>query len=166
MLEPQHISRLEAAQGWLQLGNWQEANNELEELPASLRAHPQVLNLRFEIYARANDWTSALAIAETMTEAFPDDAEQVVRRSVALHELHRTQEAYDRLLPALTMLPRYWMINYNLTIYLCKLGRIEEAKAMLHSVDGFDNARQILSMAMDDPDLAPLWKREGSSGCH
>ena len=32
-----------AAQGWLEPGNWQEGNAELENLTPELRAHPAVL---------------------------------------------------------------------------------------------------------------------------
>ena len=34
---------LDAAQGWLGLGNWLEANEELERITTSMRAHPDVL---------------------------------------------------------------------------------------------------------------------------
>ncbi|MCI0351424.1 MAG: hypothetical protein L0Z53_18530 [Acidobacteriales bacterium] len=47
---------LEAAQGWLDLGNWQEANEELEKITPTLRAHPDILELRCRIYAAAKRW--------------------------------------------------------------------------------------------------------------
>ena len=34
---------LEAAQCWLTLGNWKEANEEMEQITAQMRAHPDVL---------------------------------------------------------------------------------------------------------------------------
>jgi hypothetical protein len=37
---------LNAAEGWLGLGNYLEANAELEQLPAQLRAHPDALQMR------------------------------------------------------------------------------------------------------------------------
>ena len=36
----------QAAVGWLELGNWREANEELENITPALRAHPDVLQVR------------------------------------------------------------------------------------------------------------------------
>ena len=49
-LEPPDSHHLEAAEGWLGLGNWNEANEELEKISAPARAHPSVLEMRFHIY--------------------------------------------------------------------------------------------------------------------
>lgn len=38
---------LGAAQDWLELGNITEANEELEKIEASLRGHPDVLEVRW-----------------------------------------------------------------------------------------------------------------------
>ncbi len=40
---------LEAAEGWLELGNYLEANEELENITPQLRAHPYVLEMRYKI---------------------------------------------------------------------------------------------------------------------
>jgi hypothetical protein len=45
-------NHLQAAEGWLELGNAQEANQELERITPSLRAHPAVLDLRWGISLR------------------------------------------------------------------------------------------------------------------
>ena len=37
---------LQAAQGWLELGNHVEANEELEKIVSTLRSHPDVLEIR------------------------------------------------------------------------------------------------------------------------
>jgi hypothetical protein len=44
-LEPHDKRHLDAAQGWLGLGNWREANEELEQITPERRAHPDVLAL-------------------------------------------------------------------------------------------------------------------------
>ena len=62
-LEPPDALHLQAAQGWLELGNYLEADKELDEITASLRAHPDVLKVRWEIYAAAKKWEAALDIA-------------------------------------------------------------------------------------------------------
>src|SRR6266478_4090747 len=45
-----------AAQGWLELGNHQEADEELEKIAVSLRSHPDVLEVLWQIYAKAQKW--------------------------------------------------------------------------------------------------------------
>ena len=51
---------LEAAQGWLELGNHEEANEELELIDAPLRSHPDVLEVRWGIYAKVKNWEACL----------------------------------------------------------------------------------------------------------
>jgi hypothetical protein len=53
-LEPPDSLHLQAAQGWLELGNHIEANEELERIAQQLRAQPDVLKLRWEVYAAGN----------------------------------------------------------------------------------------------------------------
>ena len=63
---------LEAAEGWLELGNWREANEELENITTELRVHPFVLEVRYKIYCEAKRWDEAVEIARTLTEMLPD----------------------------------------------------------------------------------------------
>ena len=62
---------LEAAQGWLELGNHEEANEELELIDAPLRSHPDVLEVRWGIYAKVKDWEACLHIAKAMVKLDP-----------------------------------------------------------------------------------------------
>ena len=43
---------LSAAQGWLELGSHLEADKELDEITPELRVHPDVLEIRWQIYAK------------------------------------------------------------------------------------------------------------------
>lgn len=42
-----------AAEGWLELGDWQSANDELENITPTVRAHPDVLKMRVAVYMAA-----------------------------------------------------------------------------------------------------------------
>jgi hypothetical protein len=55
-----------ATEGWLELGKWREANEELERITPEMRAHPLVLRLRWEIYAKAGKWEMAAEVAQGM----------------------------------------------------------------------------------------------------
>lgn len=79
-----------AAHGWLELGNHLEANQELEKIAPQMRAHPQVLEVRWQIYAAARKWEPALDIASALITLVPDSPIGWVHRSFCLHELKRT----------------------------------------------------------------------------
>lgn len=51
---------LRAAQGWLELGNHLEADKELDEITPQLRTHPDVLEVRWHIYAHAEKWEASV----------------------------------------------------------------------------------------------------------
>jgi len=52
-LQPPDSLHLQAAEGWIGLGDYAAANDELEQIAAANRAHPDVLQLRWRIYAHA-----------------------------------------------------------------------------------------------------------------
>jgi hypothetical protein len=72
-LQPPDSMHLEAAQGWLGLGNHVEADAELDKVSAALRAHPDVLRVRWEVYAAAKKWDAALDIAAALVQLDPED---------------------------------------------------------------------------------------------
>jgi tetratricopeptide (TPR) repeat protein len=164
-LEPPDRAHLEAAQAWLDLGNHLEADEELEKITPGLRVHPDVLEMRWRVYAKAQDWDASVHVAEAIIELAPDRASGWVMRSIALHGLSRFQEAWDTLLPVADRFPHVPAIAYDLACYACRLGRPAEARDWLGRVFAAEDAERWRLMALDDPDLEPLWKeiREGWS---
>jgi predicted Zn-dependent protease len=162
-LSPPDSFHLQAAQGWLELGNHIEAEAELDNITASLRAHPDVLKVRWEIYAVAKKWEAALDIAAAIVQLDPDDPLGWVHRSYALHELKRTAEARDNLLRVAEKFPASPTIRYNLACYECQLGNLERAKDWLEKAFALGDAKKMKLAALDDPDLQPLWKEIGKT---
>ena len=113
-LQPSDTLHLQAAQGWLVLGNHIEAHAELDNIMANLRAHPEVLKVRWEIYAAAKKWKATLDIAADILKLNPDDPFGWVHRSYALHELNRTAEARDNLLRVVDKFPTSATMRYIL----------------------------------------------------
>jgi hypothetical protein len=70
-VEPPDMHHLLAASGWLDLGNTSEANEELERITPRLRAHPDVLEVRCEVYAVAKNWDACADIANAVVELAP-----------------------------------------------------------------------------------------------
>lgn len=92
-------TRIPVRQGWAELGNHLEANEELEQITLVYRAHPDVLKVRYEIYSMAKKWEACVEIADSLVTMLPKDEFGWVYRSYALHELKRTEAAYDNLVP-------------------------------------------------------------------
>jgi hypothetical protein len=63
---------LDAAIGWLELGNLSEATDELELIHPRRRAHPDVLKVRVAILAAAKKWDEARIIAKTVNALVPE----------------------------------------------------------------------------------------------
>ena len=155
-LEPPDNIHLKAAEGWLELGDHLEANEELEEIRPRLRVHPDVLQIRWQIYAKERKWEACVDIAAAIIKLAPDRPDAWIHRSFALHELKRTQEAFDNLLLVVDKLPRVWTIPYNLSCYCAQLGRLDECQEWFKKAMAIDE-HTVKRAAIDDPDLKPLW---------
>jgi predicted Zn-dependent protease len=151
---------LEAAEGWLELGNWQEANEELENIQPELRAHPFVQEIRYKIYSAAGRWEMAAEIARAMSELLPENSWGFIHYAYSLHELKRTKEAYAVLLPVADKFSDS-TIRYNLACYSCQLGQLKESMQWLELAIDLAGKKDIRLMALDDPDLQPLWSQIG-----
>src|SRR5689334_19116427 len=88
------IRQLSAAQGWLELGDWQSANDELESIEPLHRAHPYVLELRWQVYALAGKWDVAVELAGKLMEAkIPDCGERAFKLACYACGLDRIDDA-------------------------------------------------------------------------
>ena len=150
------LHHLRAASGWLELGNHLEANEELEEIRPRLRVHPDVLQIRWQIYAKEKKWEACVDIAAAVIKLAPERYDGWIHRSFALHELKRTEEAFENLLPAAEQFSDVWTIPYNLACYCSQLQRLDEAETWLKKAMAIDE-QTVKRLALDDPDLLPLW---------
>jgi predicted Zn-dependent protease len=148
---------LRAALGWLELGNLREAAAELELVAPALANHPDVLEMRWQIEARAKRWETCLKLAEAIIKRAPASAIGWIHRSYALHEMQRTAEARDELKPVAGRFPEELTIPYNLACYECKLGNLTQAREWLGKVFSSGQQAEWKATAMADEDLKPLW---------
>jgi predicted Zn-dependent protease len=158
-LEPPNTHFLSAAEGWLELGNPEEAEAELRQLPAALRAHPEVLEMRWRIHAKTENWAGCVEVADELVTTAPKRPIGWIHRSYALHELNRTREALEALLPAQAKFPRNWLIHYNLACYCCRLKDIDRARYFFDRACRLGEAKEVKAMAEKDEDLQGLWKK-------
>ena len=154
---------LQAADGWLTLGNWHEAHAELEEITPVNRAHPRVLEVRWQVYCCAEKWEACLDNAETIVRLRPRRAEGWVHLSVSLYRLGRTEEAFDRLSEVAVRFPKSRPVPYNLTCFAARLARLDEAETWFKRAMALD-MKEVRQQAIDDPDLKLLWDGVRESG--
>ena len=156
-LKPPDSFHLQAAQGWLELGNQAEANEELQKIAPELRMHPTVLKVGWDIHAAGRNWEAALEVAAALIENDPEDPLGWVHRSYCLHELKRTVEARESLLRVVGKFPLSANMRYNLACYECQLGRLEQARNWLRKAFVLGDKKKMKAVAAEDPDLKPLW---------
>lgn len=161
---------LNAAIGWLTLGNTAEARADFERLAPKHRALPEALAVEWQLLAVERRWTDAAKVADDWVEAAPGRPEAWIQRSFALHEGRLTQAAWEKLLPAATLFPQINTIAYNLACYACQLGNLDAARRWLRrsmlSIKDKSERRIWNSAAQQDSDLEALWAeiREGKLG--
>ena len=80
-----------------------------------------------------------------------------------MHELKRTQEARDNLLDVIASFPDHATLRYNLACYETQLGHLNPALAYLEKAFDLDDTQDLMVLALEDPDLKPLWERIGKA---
>ena len=159
-LEPPDTHYLSAAVGWVELGNLVEAEEDLNRISALQQCHPDVLEVRWLILAETKRWDSALGIARALLKLAPNRSSGWLHQAYALRRASKggLKSAWEALLPASEKFPREATIPYNLSCYACQMKQFEEARSWLHRALRLGNPDQIKQMALDDPDLKPLWE--------
>lgn len=155
-LQPPDSFHLSAAVGWLELGDYDSANEELARI--TIEDHPDVLQLRWEIHRNAKNWEASLEVARRLLKIAPDRETSWVFMAQSYYYMQRYQEAFDTLAPALSKFPNSAMLQYDLACYHCLLGRLDEAQAHLSRAIEL-GGHLYRERAQEDPDLATLRAR-------
>jgi Tfp pilus assembly protein PilF len=158
-IEPPDSHFISAASGWLGLGNWREASEELDKVNPALATHREVLELRYQICVMAKKWDSAAEYAVVLLERFPSDPGSWI--SVAYATRRKPgggiEKAREILSVAQQRFPHEPIIAYNLACYDCQLNRLDDARQWLARAMKLGVPSVIKQMALDDSDLKALW---------
>jgi predicted Zn-dependent protease len=146
---------LEATVGYLSLGLFDDAWNELESLPPELRANESVMELRIEILLKLERWEFARTLAESQAKRFPENPAWWIHWAFALRREKSIEEARGVLWEAVQRHPACGLIQYNLACYASVLGDQEEAKTRLVRAFALDD--DLKAIAVDDPDLEAIF---------
>ena len=153
MLED-HEKTLVAAQGYTELGMFDDALGELDTLPGTALRNPTVIELRLGILMRARRWADALTVGRRLTSACPKQNLGYIHTAFCLHELGQTDEARAVLLTGPETLHTEPTYHYNLACYECHLGNMDLAR--VHLDRSFQLDKKFRDFAKSDPDLQAL----------
>jgi predicted Zn-dependent protease len=149
-----HERTLLAAQGYSELGMYDDSLAELDSLPEELTDHAAVVELRAVVLMQARRWKLALTASRSLCRVAPTKTSGFIHTAFCLHELGRTTEARDTLLAGPDVLHAEPTFHYNLACYECALGNLELAR--LHLEKSIELDKKFRDFAKTDPDLAAL----------
>ena len=95
MLSLDDIRHLDAAEGWLERGQYANCFDELERIDYNKRKDGRVLALRWKLYNQSGHHLSAANLATGIQWHFPNEITGYVWHAASLTKPGCTQEAYD-----------------------------------------------------------------------
>ena len=149
---------LQAAQGWLELGDPASARQELERIGSDGQSTPAVLMVRWHIHEREKNWEDCVQVGQMLVKLTPQIPVAWVNFCNSLFFAGRAQQAYDTLFPVMPRFPDNAVMPYNLACYACQLGRLDEARQLLSKAFAMGGGKRLKVRALEDPDLQPLWE--------
>jgi len=151
---------LSAAVGWYELGNLVEAEAELDHVSPERQQHPDVLEIRWAVYAAQQRWPDALQVARGLIEVAPERASGWLHQAYALRRAPNgtLQSAWDALLPVSQKFPEEPNIPYNLSCYACQMQQLDVARVWFRRALALGGKETIKQQALADPDMKPLWE--------
>jgi Tfp pilus assembly protein PilF len=148
--------QLQAAVGYLELGMVEDAANEIECISPDQKNSSEVLGVRLEIYRAAEKWSLMEVVARELWKRHPDEPIYWNNLAWAVRRDSSIESANDILRQAVEKFPEDALTSFNLGCYACQLGNIEQAKTRVGKAIELDTKFKL--MALDDPDLEPLWE--------
>ncbi len=152
---PDVLWHLQRADGFMDLGMWKHARQEMEHVPDPYRKSGPWLEAQFRLAAEAGNWPEAAALAVQLKNRNPDEAAFWVQLAYAVRRAESIEAARAILSECLEKFPKVAVIPFNLACYECRLGNNEQAMAWLKRAFEIDPTCQ--RMALEDEDLRPLW---------
>jgi len=154
-LEPPDQHHWQAAVGYVELGMFEDANDQLEKIDPFNRAAPEVLAVRPEIYRGLGKWEAMQRMAKRLKEFEPHNVQWTISLAYATRRAYSTDTAMEILLNAEAKFPKEAAIPYNLACYYCQLGEIGKAKRYLKQA--FEIGLNWRKATLEDEDLRALW---------
>jgi tetratricopeptide (TPR) repeat protein len=146
---------LRSACGYVEQGMFQEAQAELEEIDPLCRHLPEILATRIPFYRALKKRDLIAVAAKMLAEWKPDKPGYLIAWAYATKRAESIHAAHTILTRAAGLHPTDATIQFNLACYESQLGNLDRAKAHLTCATEIDD--KFGRMALDGPDLEPLW---------
>ena len=143
--------RIIAAQGYVELGLFDEARVELSPLPEEMHSRVDVIEITLLCLMGSHRWEEALALATRLCSQEPMEPGGFIHAAFCLHELGRTAEAVDVLSRGPATLRAKPVYYYNMGCYQACLGQLEKSLAYLRRA--FEMDGELRQHARKDRDL-------------
>ena len=153
------VHHLKSAVGWLELGNPAESLVELDAIGKALQEHADVLETRWLALAQLQRWEEAVATGQALVAAAPERSVSWLHHAYALRRASNGGliAAFNALSLVAARFPKEPIIPYNLACYTCQLRHdATETMAWLQKAISAGKRKEIIAMALKDPDLEPL----------
>ena len=128
----------------------------MEEIDPFCRHLPEALVARLAVYHGLKKWELLAAVAKRLTEWNPKEPGFFVELAYATRRCESIHAAHAILTRAAGLHPTDATIQFNLACYEAQMGRLELAKTHLKRATQIDAKFKLL--ALEDPDLEPLWE--------
>ena len=149
--------RIIAAQGYVELGLYEEAREELSPLATALHDRVDVIEIALLCFMGRQRWAEALELALKLCEQEPVEPGGYIHAAFCLHELGKTAEAVDMLSRGPVALRTKPVYYYNMGCYHASLGHFEQSLAYLERAFEMDGDLRL--HAKKDRDLDALRAR-------
>ncbi len=152
---------LQPAMACLRLSMLDEANDEIESLPPESKADKVVNGIQALIYMGTGSWQLMREVSGFLTHEWPAESQHWIWLAYATRRCRSITEARQILTKAVELHPTEPMIQFNLACYAAQTGDLGIARERLSQAITLDPGARLL--ALDDPDLMPLWNELGKS---
>jgi len=145
---------LQVAEGYGDLGMFEEALAELESVPAAQHGEMRILQARMFLLLQFKQFRGALEVSRQLCTDHPEQPVGFIHAAFCLHELGQTAEARDILISGPQALLEEATYYYNLACYNAVLGETQQALAYLRT--SFKMNKKFREIAEHDPDLSAI----------
>ncbi len=161
MMPLSHANRiqLDAAEGWLALGNPKEAQAELKKITKDNAHHPAVLAMGWQVAAVLGRWNQALRSIKSLCEIAPLSAQAWVLQAETLRNLRGPRAAWVLLRRVVARFPSDAVLSYRLACYAAQTGMFGESCTWLLRAFDLEISGKLRLTAIMDTELDPLWEQ-------
>jgi predicted Zn-dependent protease len=147
---------IEATKGWILLGNQGDAHQELDEISHAWKEHPEVLELRWYLFAEEEKWDAALRIAQKLHKKHPKRLFGWLAHAHSILKCTGNPEAARKLLcPAAEMFDGP-QIAYGLACYSSLAGKFAEGREWLARALAKSHTDEVDEFCTVNPELEAL----------